>query len=783
MASTKLRNVSSPIALHSNSERERERERDIASSNSSSTSFFSSSTTLSDSSSHFLQDVSLNSTPSFSSPTSFSSSSNPTLSTFATVQGASLKKRQLVDVFSPPTSPPRAQILTSNFFPVTPPPAHRPQISSSKKKEELSSSSSSSEIINTRLPAFEPTLAQSALYDPVLASLNKFEKLGCCHDGTQTSLYGELTPRCVRVIIELFRKYGMRGVFDTSDDNETGTTSSFQQSQNEKLRISTTRMSQAEQQQQQQQQQQQEEDLYEKNRDTFLDIGCGLGKVVFAASIFAGVRAYGVEIVPSMVRVARLVNFSVLFPLRAKERRQRRIQEKNIREKEAEEKEAEKKEAEKKRLDAIAATAALPSLARVGCSLTSVGSGIHYQSLDVKMNGVNSSNTLVEKTLLSSASPIKRGGSLVSLTHLSQVAAFTPMKTFSISRTITETETMMPVRTKLDFSNIKMNADIDDYNDHTKETLTKKIKMIKSDKSVNSDDSNTDPEGVADAVAAAIAAAVKSSRNGTGKLIGDGHDESCSPPRINRIKPLNLTVSAKSLAQMNSSTKTSTSFSLDKDDSFIQEQKKMKRHDGDSVKDSSSPSPLSSSSRHRTPPTVSSTPVRPRTMSVVDKISPGWQEEEAEEDSEVDDKIASSLAFKRTPPPPSFCLADASLKKFWIENMNKFTHIYAFDPAFPGKDLLPPSADGPSIDDGIDVLGGIASGLNSSTSWKVLISFQPPRVWQRKGLLNARCVQRVTQMHMRVSGESKTCFVYLRDETCGNEIQVADDLLSIQWRG
>jgi hypothetical protein len=119
------------------------------------------------------------------------------------------------------------------------------------------------------------------------------------------------------------------------------------------------------------------------------------------------------------------------------------------------------------------------------------------------------------------------------------------------------------------------------------------------------------------------------------------------------------------------------------------------------------------------------------------------------------------------------------MTQFWTENLNKFTHIYAFDPAFPGKDLLPPGAGGP-IDDGVDVLGGIARGLNLSSSWKVFISFQPPRVWQRKGLQNARCVQRITQMSMRVSNERKTCYVYLKDESCGDVIQIVEDTVS--WR-
>jgi hypothetical protein len=140
------------------------------------------------------------------------------------------KKRHFDDLkSSPPSSPLRAQQLASNsvnnlsFCPVTPPPAPRPHSfpvtppPAPRPQSMLSSNAGGG--AKTEGDAGTTTLAQSAIYDPVLASLNKFENLGCCHDGTQTSLYGELTPRCVRIILELFRKYGMRGVFDVDEDN------------------------------------------------------------------------------------------------------------------------------------------------------------------------------------------------------------------------------------------------------------------------------------------------------------------------------------------------------------------------------------------------------------------------------------------------------------------------------------------------------------------------------------------------------------------------------------
>ena len=61
---------------------------------------------------------------------------------------------------------------------------------------------------------------------------------------------------------------------------------------------------------------------------------------------------------------------------------------------------------------------------------------------------------------------------------------------------------------------------------------------------------------------------------------------------------------------------------------------------------------------------------------------------------------------------------------------------------------------------GAVVLGGIARGLNT-IQWQVLISFQPPDVWQRKGLVSFKLVHKVTGMAMRVSGEEKTAFVYV----------------------
>ena len=113
-------------------------------------------------------------------------------------------------------------------------------------------------------------------------------------------------------------------------------------------------------------------------------------------------------------------------------------------------------------------------------------------------------------------------------------------------------------------------------------------------------------------------------------------------------------------------------------------------------------------------------------------------------------------------PAPTFELADASLPAWWNSpRARALTHIYAFDPAFPGKDIGPghPRAAEP----GFDVLGGIARGLNRSPAWRVLISFQPPRVWAFKGLRDARLAERVTGMSMRVSCEQKTAFVYVRE--------------------
>ena len=114
-------------------------------------------------------------------------------------------------------------------------------------------------------------------------------------------------------------------------------------------------------------------------------------------------------------------------------------------------------------------------------------------------------------------------------------------------------------------------------------------------------------------------------------------------------------------------------------------------------------------------------------------------------------------------PEPTFEQADASLPKYWkTARARSFTHVYAFDPAFPGKSIAPghPRAREP----GFDVLGGIAAGLNHAAAWQVLMSFQPPRVWAAKGLRHARLAERVTGMSMRVSGEQKTAYVYVREE-------------------
>ena len=111
-------------------------------------------------------------------------------------------------------------------------------------------------------------------------------------------------------------------------------------------------------------------------------------------------------------------------------------------------------------------------------------------------------------------------------------------------------------------------------------------------------------------------------------------------------------------------------------------------------------------------------------------------------------------------PLPCFIRADAAKGAFWTAYRNRFTHVYAFDPAFPGKDWHPEDRERP---EGEDVLLGIARGLNSCDSWQVFMSFQPPHVWSFKGLKHARLVERIQSMHMRVSHESKTAYVYLRD--------------------
>ena len=114
-------------------------------------------------------------------------------------------------------------------------------------------------------------------------------------------------------------------------------------------------------------------------------------------------------------------------------------------------------------------------------------------------------------------------------------------------------------------------------------------------------------------------------------------------------------------------------------------------------------------------------------------------------------------------PAPTFEQADASVPAFWATPLARsLTHVYAFDPAFPGKDIGP--AHPRAAEPGFDVLGGIARGLNSAGAWQVLLSFQPPRVWAAKGLRDARLVERVTGMSMRVSGEQKTAYVYRRVE-------------------
>jgi hypothetical protein len=709
------------------------------------------------------------------------------------------KKRHFDDLkSSPPSSPLRAQQLASNSvnnlsfcpvtpppaprphsFPVTPPPAPRPQsmLSSNAGGGAKTEGDAGTTTPYTRVPALEPTLAQSAIYDPVLASLNKFENLGCCHDGTQTSLYGELTPRCVRIILELFRKYGMRGVFDVDEDNsndESITTSASTSPPRQPVLGDGNTSNQHR----------------FRTLDTFLDIGCGLGKVVFAASVFSGVRAYGVEIVPSMVRVARLVSSTVLKPLRGKERQQRRMMEKSVRDEKiaAAENERKKKAAE---------VAVLPSLARVGGGGGGVG-GFFQGS-----QGPYSTFPL--SPYKSNDETFKRRGSLVTLSHLPHVTVFTPMRSddflinssfssTSSSSLSTTTTGMMSSFSSSSSSLLKKPSSVSKLLDFSKV----KMEKVQGDDHNVDDDHSKQNQSVTAAVAAAIAAAVANSRSSRTSGVNQGggggdEDESLpSPPRIARVKPLTLTSSLPTAFSQHPITSSSSS-SSSSSTSIVSLHKKAKRQGGDiaDIVDENDhvPSPVSplphlpSSSlvlpQHPLPVTQTPSKRSSGTASYSDCIVPGWQEEEAEEDSEVEDRLESDRAWRVTPPPPSFCLADASMTQFWTENLNKFTHIYAFDPAFPGKDLLPPGAGGP-IDDGVDVLGGIARGLNLSSSWKVFISFQPPRVWQRKGLQNARCVQRITQMSMRVSNERKTCYVYLKDESCGDVIQIVEDTVS--WR-
>ena len=83
-----------------------------------------------------------------------------------------------------------------------------------------------------------------------------------------------------------------------------------------------------------------------------------------------------------------------------------------------------------------------------------------------------------------------------------------------------------------------------------------------------------------------------------------------------------------------------------------------------------------------------------------------------------------------------------------------------FDPVFVGARTDGLDCNNLPLAPGVDVLGGIARGLNT-IQWQVLIFFQPPDVWQRKGLVSFKLVHKVTGMAMRDSGEEKTAFVYV----------------------
>jgi len=119
---------------------------------------------------------------------------------------------------STPPTPPRRRLVVSSTSP-----RKRLPLPPSSSSSSSSASAPAEHAGNAEDPivarALEPSDEALELYKPVLARLNRFEESGCAHDGTETSLYGELTPRCVLVVLGIFRKYGMRGVGEAADAN------------------------------------------------------------------------------------------------------------------------------------------------------------------------------------------------------------------------------------------------------------------------------------------------------------------------------------------------------------------------------------------------------------------------------------------------------------------------------------------------------------------------------------------------------------------------------------